>query len=77
VWVQTGPEGEPRVVAWERRRLRVTTLRDHWRIDDEWWRHPIARRYFQVVLDDGCCLTLYHDLETGRWHRQSGCEARG
>jgi len=54
----------------ERRRLRVAALRDQWRVDDLWWRRAVSRRYFQAVLEDGRCVTVYQDLLTQRWYRQ-------
>jgi hypothetical protein len=52
------------------RSLRVATIRDQWRVDDLWWRRPVSRRYFQAVLEDGRCVTVYQDLLTRRWFRQ-------
>ncbi|MCA1597307.1 MAG: hypothetical protein LC772_12910 [Chloroflexi bacterium] len=51
--------------------LEVTAIRDRWRVDDEWWRQPISRLYFQLVLGDGRCDTLYQDLLTEEWYRQN------
>ncbi len=48
----------------------VLQVRERWRIDDEWWRTPISRLYYQVVMEGGRNLTLYHDLEEGGWYRQ-------
>jgi hypothetical protein len=48
----------------------VETVRERWRIDDEWWRVCISREYLAVVLDDGRMLTLYHDLLDDRWYAQ-------
>jgi len=48
----------------------VTQVRDAWRIDDEWWRNPISRRYYQLVLDNGSLRTVYHDLITDTWYEQ-------
>ncbi len=48
----------------------VEAIRERWRIDDEWWRNPISRHYYSVVLEGGQLLTLYHDLEDGRWYVQ-------
>jgi hypothetical protein len=45
-------------------------VQDTWQIDDEWWRDPISRRYYQVVLADGSLHTLYHDLVADRWYEQ-------
>jgi hypothetical protein len=49
----------------------VRTIHDTWRIDDEWWRDEIARRYFAVELEGGRHLTLYHDLIGDAWYAQS------
>ena len=53
------------------RRERVARIQDTWRIDDEWWRHPISRCYFQVVLAGGALRTLYHDLIDDAWYEQT------
>ncbi len=49
------------------RAKRVTAIRERWRIDDEWWRHPLSREYVTVVLEDGRSLTLYLDRVEGGW----------
>jgi hypothetical protein len=49
---------------------RVATIREVWRIDDEWWRHPISRLYHEVVLENGRILILYFDLLEGGWWAQ-------
>ncbi len=41
-----------------------------WRIDDEWWREPITRRYIEVVLKGGGHVVLFEDLHTGQWFAQ-------
>ncbi len=48
----------------------VETVLDAWRIDDEWWRQPIARAYFSLALESGAHLTVYHDLVENRWYIQ-------
>ena len=51
----------------------VASVEDTWRLDDEWWRErPISRRYFECVLEEGRRLTVFKDLVTGRWYRQTG-----
>jgi len=52
------------------RRYRVDRIQDVWCIDDEWWREPITRRYFQIVLDTGVLHTIYHDLVQDSWYEQ-------
>ena len=62
--------GEPvAVVAGKRsaRPKRVAAVRERWRIDDEWWRRPLAREYLTVVLEDGRPLTLDLDRVEGGW----------
>jgi hypothetical protein len=49
---------------------RVRTIRDTWRIDDEWWRSEISRRYWDVETEDARNLTVYQDLVTGEWFEQ-------
>lgn len=49
---------------------RVAAIQDVWRIDDEWWREPISRRYFQIVLETGEIRTIYHDLISDEWYEQ-------
>jgi len=49
---------------------RVRAIHETWRIDDEWWREEIARRYFAVELENGRRLTIYHDLVSGGWFAQ-------
>ena len=66
--VKTDEAGRPIRVARARRVLAVDRIVESWRIDDEWWRAPISRRYFATVLEDGAHLTLYRDLVTGAWY---------
>ena len=41
-----------------------------WRVDDEWWREPISRRYVEVVLEGGKHAVLYEDLIANNWFMQ-------
>lgn len=73
VEVRTGEDGEPLYVRLPGKTARkVETVREAWRIDDEWWRQPISREYRSVVLDDGRPVTLFHDLLDDRWYAQRG-----
>jgi hypothetical protein len=49
---------------------RVADILEVWRIDDEWWRTPITRRYVDVVLEGGAHVVLFEDLHTGAWFVQ-------
>lgn len=48
----------------------VDSVREIWRIDDEWWRQPVSRRYHEVVLEGGRRVVLFEDLVTGDWFVQ-------
>ncbi len=70
VAVELSPRGIPRAILWRGRARRVTAVHDSWRIDDEWWRDPISRRYFAVECSDGRQLTVFCDLEHDQWFVQ-------
>lgn len=48
----------------------IEAVLECWRVDDEWWRLPITRRYCEVVLDGGKRVVLFEDLNTGEWFIQ-------
>jgi len=48
----------------------IAEVLEIWRIDDEWWREPIVRRYADVVLAGGKHVVLFEDLRTGDWFAQ-------
>ena len=48
----------------------VTAILEIWRVDDEWWRQLISRRYVEVVLQGGRHVVLYEELATGDWFMQ-------
>ena len=50
---------------------RVESYGENWRMDDEWWRQPIVRRYVEVVLEGGGRVVLFEDLITGEWFVQT------
>lgn len=49
---------------------RIEKVIETWRIDDEWWRIPISRRYVDVVLQGGGHVVLFEDLITRQWFVQ-------
>jgi hypothetical protein len=68
-----GQDGTPQTITRRGQTLRVESVQDSWRIDDEWWReHPISRLYYQLVLEGGTLFECYHDLVTGEWFVQRG-----
>jgi len=48
----------------------VEAVGEVWRIDDEWWRMPIRRRYLEAILEGGKRVVLFEDLTTGAWWMQ-------
>ena len=68
VQVETDPDGTP-----VRLRMDGTThgevgICNRWRLDDDWWRTPVARAYYKLVTRDGLLCTIYLDEMTGTWH---------
>src|SRR5436190_23141285 len=72
VQVELDEQRRPRVVMREPGNVkRVESLGENWRMDDEWWRQPIVRRYVEVVLEGGGRVVLFEDLITGGWFVQT------
>jgi hypothetical protein len=53
-------------IRWARRRDPVEVC-NRWRIEEQWWREPIAREYFKVVGRSWLAL-VYLDRMDGTWH---------
>ncbi|TVR67103.1 MAG: hypothetical protein EA422_00745 [Gemmatimonadales bacterium] len=71
VQVRSDPDtGVPHLVMDRGAARRVAQVMESWRIDDEWWRVPISRRYHRVVLEGGRPMTLFQDLVERKWYRQ-------
>jgi hypothetical protein len=49
----------------------IEFVNEIWRLDDEWWRQSISRRYYEVVLEEGKHVVLFEDLVTGEWFLQT------
>lgn len=45
---------------------RVLEVCNRWRIDDEWWRKPISRMYYELRTPTAL-LEIFQDLNTGEW----------
>jgi len=68
VEVELDEDGMPTIVKRETgNEKRVETIGEVWRVDDEWWRQPIVRRYVEVVLEGGGRVVLFEDVITGEW----------
>ena len=60
-------EGVPVAVG----RVRVASVREEWLVADRWWtEEPLRRRYFDLVLETGENVVVFHDEERGGWFRQ-------
>jgi hypothetical protein len=68
--VTADEDGNPVFVCVRNRQRRVARIRNVWRIDDDWWRQEIARRYFEVELSDTSVITSFQDLISGNWSQQ-------
>jgi hypothetical protein len=49
----------------------IEAIGETWRVDDEWWRAPIVRRYYEVVVAGGGRMILFEDLTTNEWFAQT------
>ena len=52
-------------------RREVESVGEVWRVDDEWWRELISRRYIEVVMKGGKHTILYQDMVTNEWFEQT------
>jgi hypothetical protein len=51
----------------------VALVREEWRVVDRWWtEEPVARGYFEVVLESGENTVVFHDGARGAWYTQRG-----
>ena len=65
--VESHADGTPRRVD----RQEVALLREEWRVVDRWWTEdPVHRRYFDLVLETGQNVVVYHDDDAGSWFTQ-------
>lgn len=69
--VEADARGVPRAVLWRGAYRRVAAIHESWRVDDEWWRQEVARRYFAVELEGGRRVTIFRDLLRNAWYAQT------
>jgi hypothetical protein len=51
----------------------VALVREEWRVVDRWWtEEPVARRYFEVVLQSGENAVVFRDEQRSCWFTQRG-----
>lgn len=69
--VSVDGRGEPRAVVIAGQFRSVIDQRDCWRIEDRWWtEEPIDRTYYELELEGGEVITLFHDLLGDSWYEQ-------
>jgi hypothetical protein len=65
--VESHADGTPRRV----NRQGVAVLREEWRVVDRWWtEEPVARRYFDLVLESGENTVVFRDEDRSCWFTQ-------
>ena len=51
----------------------VDSVREDWVVEDRWWTSGrLRRRYFELVLEDGRNVVVFHDLLARGWFVQRG-----
>jgi hypothetical protein len=63
---ELGADGSLVAIDWGGRR-EVVEVCNRWRVEESWWREPIARDYFKVVGPNWLAL-VYRDRIAGTWH---------
>ncbi len=67
--VESNFDGTP----WQVNHEPVAVVRDEWRVVDRWWtEEPVSRRYFDLVVQSGQNVVVFHDGANGRWFSQRG-----
>ena len=65
--VRVGARGLPEAVDG----AQVEAIREDWVVEDRWWtRRMLRRRYFELVLEDGRNVVVFHDLVGQGWFAQ-------
>ncbi len=71
VEVRVGEGDIPSSLRHNSRWLQVVELLDRYRTDDRWWTaEPIARTYYELLLEDGRAAAVFHDEVNDTWHEQ-------
>ena len=71
VEVRADADGVPDAVLHNRQWLPVAEVVDCYRTDDRWWAaEPISRTYYELLLEGGRTLTVFHDLIGVGWYEQ-------
>ena len=71
-WVRAGAgDDAPTALRRGDRWLAVVELLDRYRTDDRWWTaEPIARTYYELLLENGRAVAVFHDDVRDAWYEQ-------
>ena len=71
VEVRAAANGVPVALLRSGRWAQVTDVLDRYRTDDRWWtERPVARTYWELLLEDGQVVTIFRDLIGAGWYEQ-------
>jgi hypothetical protein len=70
VMVRADTHGIPQAVRGRSGWVQIEGIRESWRLEDLWWRDPLLRNYFEVVLEGGRVVCLFQDEREGCWYLQ-------
>lgn len=68
VQVETDAQGIPQRLRMDGVTSGEVGICNRWRVDDDWWRAPVARAYVKLVTRDGLLCTIFLDELSGTWH---------
>ena len=69
--MRAGAGGVPSALRRGEHWLAVMELLDRYRTDDRWWTpEPVARTYYELVLEDGRALVVFQDEVRDAWYEQ-------
>lgn len=71
VELRATPAGPPSALRRHGTWLGVIEVLDRYRTNDRWWTsQPIARTYYELLLEDGRTATVFRDEISGSWWEQ-------
>jgi hypothetical protein len=71
VELRAGADGVPGALRRHGTWLAVVEVLDRYRTDDRWWTsQPVARTYYELLLEDGRTATVFRDEIAGSWREQ-------
>ncbi len=70
VQVRLNAEGTPTQVQSPAGCQTVIRVLNRWRIECDWWRLPIAREYWRLLLENELVVECFCDLKTAEWYME-------